>query len=93
MDELKRQVQQLQQRLEWYEPCDHNGSHYNSDGHSSGEDNEEITPFENPLYHSRSKAYSNNESLPHQRAPWNHGFQQDKLDAKVDFQSLKEECN
>ena len=32
VDELRRQVQQLQQSLERHEPFDHNGSHHNSDG-------------------------------------------------------------
>lgn len=50
--------------------------------------NGEGNPFENPLYHSRSEA-SSNESLPCQCAPQNHGFQWDQLDVKVDILEFK----
>ena len=75
--DLRRQLQQLQQRLEHYEPF---GSHHDSDGESSHHENE------NPFYRERSKASSAEHVHHHrQRNRRNHEVQRVQLDVRVDI--------
>ena len=81
MDELRRQVQQLQERLERFEALGHeNYNHGGRVGISSNDEEEEINPF----YRARSIA-SNEEDLSNHCARRNNGIRRDHLNIKVDI--------
>lgn len=73
MDDLRRQVQQLQQRLEHYENQEHDEIHHES------QNEEEINPFHQALSESSSE-----EAAPRHQPRRRQGFQRD-YDIKVDI--------
>jgi hypothetical protein len=79
MEALRRQVQQLQQRLERYEASEHGASHHGSDVEVSSNDGDEVNPF----HHARSHT-SSDSTPPHPRNLRNHVFRRD-CDVKVDI--------
>lgn len=79
MEALRRQVQQLQQRLERYEASEHGASHHGSDVEVSSNDGDEVNPF----HHARSHA-SSDSTPPHPRNLRNHVFRRG-CDVKVDI--------
>jgi hypothetical protein len=84
MDNLRRQVQQLQECLEHVEAFEHDASHHGSDVEVCSEDGEDVNPF----HQARSHA-SSDSTPPHPQDLRNQGVQRHYWT----FQNLKEECN
>ncbi|CAL2257292.1 unnamed protein product [Prunus armeniaca] len=76
VDDLRRQVQQLQHRLERYEPREHDDPHYESENEAS-DGEEEYNPFGRE--HDRDSSIENN----HRHHGRNNYFQQN-FGIKVD---------
>jgi hypothetical protein len=79
VENLRRQVQQLQERLQRVEASDHDASHHESDNEVSSEDGEDLNPF----HQARSHASSDN-TPPHPRNLRLHDVQH-HYDVKVDI--------
>jgi hypothetical protein len=79
VENLRRQVQQLQERLQRVEASDHDASHHESDNEVSSEDGEDLNPF----HQARSQASSDN-TPPHPRDLRLHNVQR-HYDVKVDI--------
>jgi hypothetical protein len=79
VENLRRQVQQLQERLQRVEASDHDASHHESDNEVSSEDGEDLNPF----HQARSHASSDN-TPPHPRNLRLHDVQR-HYDVKVDI--------
>jgi len=79
MEALRRQVQQLQQRLERYEASEHGASHHGSDVEVSRNDGDGVNPF----HHARSHT-SSDSTPPQPHSLRNHVFRRD-CDVKVDI--------
>ena len=77
MDDLRRQAQQLQHRLELYENQEHDEIHHES------HDEEEVNPFHQALSDLSSK-----EASPRRQPRRKQGFQPD-YDIKVDIPKFK----
>jgi hypothetical protein len=78
MDNLRRQVQQLQECLERVEAFEHDASHHGSDVEVCSEDGEDINPFH------QARSYASSDSTPpHPQDLRNHGVQR-HYDIKVD---------
>lgn len=83
MEELRKKVQQLQQRLELYEALERNQPHRASEDEESANGEDEINPF----YRARSRA-SSDEAGPYRHARRNYDFQRD-YDIKVDIREFE----
>jgi hypothetical protein len=79
VENLRRQVQQLQERLQRVEASDHDAPHHESDNEVSSEDGEDLNPF----HQARSQASSDN-TPPHPRDLRLHNVQR-HYDVKVDI--------
>jgi hypothetical protein len=79
MDDLRRQIQQFQERLERYEASEHDVPSHGSDVEVSSNNGEDVNPFHQAHSHTSSDS-----TPPHPRNLRNHGVQH-HYDVKVDI--------
>ncbi|KAF7112938.1 hypothetical protein RHSIM_RhsimUnG0177700 [Rhododendron simsii] len=78
-DELRKQVQELQQQLQQKQPVEHESSHQDFEGESSEDGGEDFNPF----YRAPDQSSSSEEKFSHHRARKNYELQRESLNVKL----------